>query len=438
MTETPVARLVSRLALPTVASMLAGTLYNAGDTWFVSRLGTSQSGAVGIVFALMAVLQACGFLFGHGAGSSIARRLGAGDAAGARVFASTGFFLALAFGALAGAAGLFFPTPLARLLGSTPTILPHAEAYLRWILLSGPFFAASCVMNNILRYEGRAAYAMLGLLAGSFLNLALDPLFMFVFGWGVHGAGAATAVSQAAGFCLLAAMFRPGIAASRLRLRHVSLRPAVVWQILAVGSPSLLRNFFGAIGPAVLNRQAAPWGDGAIAAMSIVGRVAFLLVAIAIGIGQGMQPVVGFNAGAGRRDRVRAALFFTMAAGCAIEALLAMPCALGAEKIVSWFRPDAAVVAVGAMALRAQMATLLPVTATIFVNMLFQSLGLAGRAAFLSVLRSGLCFLPAILLLPPLFGIRGVAWAQPVADLFAFAISMPFLFPYLSRETREG
>jgi len=434
MTATPVSRLVSRLALPAVASMLAVNLYNAGDAWFVSRLGTSQSGAVGIVFALMAVFQAFGFLFGHGAGSAIARRLGAGDVPGARIFASTGFFLALAFGTLVAAAGLPALDPLARALGSTPTILPHAKAYLRWVLLSGPFLAASCVMNNVLRYEGRAAFAMVGLLSGSFLNLALDPLFMFVFGWGVHGAGVATALAQAVSFAILLSMFREGVTASRISLRFAVFRPPVVGRIVAVGSPSLLRNFFGAIGPTVLNLQAAPWGDGAIAAMSIVGRLSFLMVAIAIGIGQGMQPVLAFNAGAKRGDRVRGAFFFTLAAACALEALLALPCAAAADEVVAWFRADESVVLVGAMALRAQMATLLPVTVTILINMLFQSLGLAGRAAFLSVLRNGLFFLPVILVLPPLLGLRGLAWAQPVADLLALAVSVPFAVRFFSRD----
>ena len=423
----PVGRLVARLAAPTVASMLVTNLYNAGDAWFVSRLGTSASGAVGIVFALLAVFMAFGFLFGHGAGSTIARRLGAGDVAESRVFASTSFFLSLAFGALVGAIGLVFLEPLARAFGSTETILPHAKAYMRWILLAGPLFAASCVMNNILRYEGRAFYAMVGLLSGSVLNLALDPLLMFGFGLGVSGAGAATAISQAASFTILLSMFRGGRTASVFRLRLVSLRPAVVGTILAVGSPSLLRNVCNAIGPVLLNHQAAAWGDAAIAAMSIVGRVSFLATAVAIGVGQGMQPVVGFNWGAGLRERVRAAVRFAIVAGCAITAALAVPMFFAAPHVIAWFRDDPAVVAVGATALRWQAATLVLNHPTVCTNMLFQSLGLSGRAAFLSTMRNGLFFFPLILLLPRIWGVTGVEAAQPLADLLSFAASMPFL-----------
>ncbi|MBR1608913.1 MAG: MATE family efflux transporter, partial [Kiritimatiellae bacterium] len=304
MLEAPVGGLVSRLAVPTVASMLVTNLYNAGDAWFVSRLGTSASGAVGIVFALMAVFQAFGFLFGHGAGSNISRRLGAGDVAGARVFAATSFFSALGTGAAVSALGLVFLEPLARAFGSTDTILPYAKQYMRWILVSGPLFTASCVMNNILRYEGRAALAMVGLLSGSMINLALDPILMFGLGLGVSGTGLATAIAQTAGFTILLSMFRGGRTASVFRIRLVSLRRRVAGSIVAIGSPSLLRNACGAVAPVLLNHQAAAWGDAAIAAMSIVGRVGFLVAAVSIGIGQGFQPVAGFNWGAGRADRV--------------------------------------------------------------------------------------------------------------------------------------
>jgi putative MATE family efflux protein len=425
--EAPVPRLVARLAAPTVASMLVGTLYNAGDAWFVSQLGTSPSGAIGIVFALLAVLQAFGFLFGHGAGSNIARRLGAGDIPGARAYAATGFWLSLVFAAVVSAFGLLFLAPLACAFGSTPTILPYACSYLRWILLAGPFFVASYVLNNILRYEGRASRAMLGLLAGSILNLFLDPLFIFVFGWGVSGAGAATAVSQTVSFFLLFAMFRPGIAASRLHPRHLSFRPAVVRSILVTGFPNLLRNALNALGPVILNHQAAVWGDHAIAAMSIVGRLSFLVIAVGVGIGQGMQPVAAFNWGANRPDRVRHALRFTLAAGFAASLLLALPLFLAAPAIVAAFRDDPAVVAIGATALRLQAAVIAFNHPAVCTNMLFQSLGFAFRSSLLSVFRNGLFFIPLIVLLPRLFGLPGLESAQPAADVLSFLASIPFL-----------
>lgn len=438
MTETPVSRLICRLAAPTVASMLVTNLYSAGDAWFVSRLGTSASGAVGIVFAAMAVFQAFGFLFGHGAGSTISRLLGAGDAEGAKAYASTSFFLSLLFGAVCAVAGLAFVDPLARAFGSTETILPYARDYLRWLLVSGPFLAAGCTMNNLLRYEGLAFYAMVGLLAGSLLNLALDPLLMFGAGLGIAGAGMATAISQLASFCILLSMFRPGRIASRIALRFASRRPAVIGTILAVGAPSLVRNLFNCLSPIVLNHQAAVYGDAAIAAMSIVGRVGFFMAAVAIGIGQGLQPVAGFNYGARRYDRVRAAIGFALAAGCAVQACVAFPCAVWSRDVVAWFRDDPDVVAVGALALRLQALTLVVNHVTVGTNMLFQSIGFGGRASLLSALRNGLCFLPVVVLLPRWIGVRGVALAQPIADLLSFAVAAPFLAWLLRRMPRAA
>ncbi len=427
MLSAPVGRLIPKLAAPTVASMLVSNLYNAGDAWFVSRIGTSASGAIGIVFALMAVFQAFGFLFGHGAGSNISRRLGAGDEAGARVFASTSFFLALASGAAVSVLGMAFLDPLARAFGSTDTILPYARQYMRWLLVSGPLFTASCVMNNILRYEGRAALAMVGLLSGSLLNLALDPILMFGLGLGVDGAGIATAVAQTASFAILLRMFRGRRTASVFRPRLFTLRRAVAGSILAVGSPSLLRNVCGAIAPMLLNHQAALWGDAAIAAMSIVGRVGFLVSAVSIGVGQGFQPVAGFNWGAGRRDRVLAALRFTIAAGCLVSASFAGPCFLAADKIVAWFRDDPAVVACGAAALRWQALTIVLNHPTVCTNMLFQALGLSVRASILSTMRNGLFFFPIVLLLPGALGLPGLQLSQPMADALSFCFSMVFL-----------
>ena len=437
MLSAPVGRLITKLAAPTVASMLVSNLYNAGDAWFVSRLGTSASGAIGIVFALMAVFQAFGFLFGHGAGSNISRRLGAGDEAGARVFASTSFFLALLAGTAVSGLGIVFLEPLARAFGSTDTILPYAKQYMRWILASGPFFTASCVMNNILRYEGRAALAMVGLLAGSLLNLALDPILMFGLGLGVSGAGIATAIAQTASFAILLGMFRSGRTASAFRLRLFTLRRAVAGSILAVGSPSLLRNACGAVAPVLLNHQAAAWGDAAIAAMSIVGRVGFLVAAVSIGIGQGFQPVAGFNWGAGRADRVRAALRFTIAAGCLVSASFAVPCLLASGRIVAWFRNDPAVVACGAAALRWQAPTIVLNHPTVCTNMLFQALGLSGRASLLSTMRNGLFFFPLILLLPGTLGLAGVQLSQPLADVLSFCFSMAFLSHWLAAVRRR-
>ena len=182
MTKTPVHQLVLRLGLPTTVSMLVTSIYNMADTFFVSQLGTSVSGATGVVFALMAIINAFGFMFGHGAGSNISRKLGAHDVESARVFASTSFFLSLLAGSAIGVFGFLFHAPFMRLLGSTDSILPYAIEYSTWILIAAPAMASSCVMNNILRYEGKAFFAMLGLASGGILNIFGDMLLIFCRG----------------------------------------------------------------------------------------------------------------------------------------------------------------------------------------------------------------------------------------------------------------
>ena len=207
MTETPVNKLIATLAVPTVISMLITMIYNMADTYFVSKISVAASGATGVVLSLMAILQAFGFMYGQGAGSNISRRLGAKDIETARRYCTTAFFWALFTGGVIMLLGLLFLSPLMKVLGSTDTILPYASDYGRFILIAGPAMTTSCVMNNILRYEGMANLAMIGLATGGILNIFLDPLFIFTFNMGISGAGVATAVSQYIGMAILLSVF---------------------------------------------------------------------------------------------------------------------------------------------------------------------------------------------------------------------------------------
>ena len=197
MTKTPVPKLILGLAAPTILSMLITSIYNLADTFFVGQLSTSASGAVGVVSSLMAIIQALGFMLGHGAGGIISRSLGNQDTHAATKFASTSFFTALVFGIVLAGVGLSTLPGFMMLLGSTDTILPHACAYARPILIAAPLMMSSLVMNNILRYEGKASFAMIGLVTGGVLNILLDPIFIFGFGMGTGGATVACAKAGA-------------------------------------------------------------------------------------------------------------------------------------------------------------------------------------------------------------------------------------------------
>ena len=433
MTETPIPRLILGLAAPTILSMLITSIYNLADTFFVGQISTSASGAVGVVSSLMAIIQALGFMLGHGAGSIISRSLGSQNTDAATRFASTSFFTALVLGSVLLAGGLATLPGFMMLLGSTETILPHACAYGRYILLAAPIMMASLVMNNILRYEGKASFAMIGLVTGGVLNIVLDPIFMFVFGLGTAGAGLATALSQCISFCILLSMFLRGKTVSQFKISAVTRSPAEFGTLLMTGMPSFGRQGLNSIGGMLLNIAARSYGDAAVAGMSIVSRIFLFIISVAIGTGQGLQPVAGFNYGARKYRRVQQACIFTIEASFCFLLVLLTACWFNAETLIRLFRDDPEVTAVALPAFRFQCFAMLLQPVIVVGNMLFQSIGKAGRATFLACCRQGVFFIPLILTLPRLFGLFGVEICQPIADVLTFFVTVPFLFPFLHK-----
>lgn len=426
MTETPVSKLIIMLGIPTTISMLVTNIYNMADTYFVGRIGTSASGAVGIVFGLMAIIQAFGFMFGHGAGSIISRRLGAKDTESASRFASTSFAYSLLAGVVIMILGLIFLNPLMRLLGSTDTILPYARTYAIFILLAAPFMASSCVMNNILRYEGRAAFAMVGLTTGSILNIFGDWLLMVIFDFGIVGAGISTAVSQIISFLILLFMFLSGRTESKFSRKWITKDVNDVLLICKTGFPSLMRQGLSSVSTMLLNGQAGVYGDAAVAAMAIVNRISFFIFSAGLGIGQGFQPVSAFNYGAKKYDRVKKGFFFTLGAGEILMGIIAVAGMAYSSHLIGFFRNDYEVIEIGNRALMAQLIALFFQPLSICANMMFQSIGKNKTATFLSVLRSGLFFIPVLIILSQVRGLAGVEISQPVADIMTFAVSVPF------------
>lgn len=431
MTETPISKLILSLGIPTTVSMLVTSFYNMADTFFVGKIGTSASGAIGVVFGLMAIIQAFGFMFGHGAGSIIARSLGQKKSEEASVTASTSFVCSLLAGSAILLFGFLFVNPLMRLLGSTETILPYSRAYGSFILAAAPIMTASCVLNNILRYEGRAMLAMIGLTAGGVLNIFGDWLFMMKLGMGVEGAGISTAVSQCVSFVLLLFMFVSGKTQTQLSFRKCSWRIEEILNIIKTGFPSMMRQGLSSISTMVLNGYAGIFGDAAVAAMSIVNRICFFVFAVGLGLGQGFQPVCAFNYGAKKYERVRRSFWFTVVAGEAMLGAFAVVGMFVSSSLIGIFRDDSKVITIGTFALRAQFVSLFFIPLTVCANMMFQSVGLNGKATFLSALRSGLCFIPVVIVLTSVFGLLGVQISQTVADVATWIITVPFIMSFL-------
>lgn len=433
MTETPIAKLIVTLGVPTTISMLITNIYNMADSYFVSKVSLSAGGATSVVFGVMGILQAFGFMFGHGAGSNISRFLGGRLRERASGYATTGFFCALVCGLVIMTLGLVFITPVMLLMGSTETILPYAKQYARMIFIAAPAMTCSCVLNNVLRYEGKAALAMVGLTAGGVLNMALDPLFIFALDMGITGAGLATAVSQYVSFCILLSMFLRGKTQSKIAPRYLELRPSTLLNILVTGLPNLARQGLNSVSTMVLNWQAKAFGDAAIAAMGYVGRTSNLLFSIGLGIGQGFQPVAGFNYGAKKYSRVRKGAIFTLCFGVAIIAVLAGGCFAFAPDIIGLFRKEAEVISIGGQALRIQCAFLVCLPASVVGAMLFQSVGKSWRSLLISCLQSGALFIPLCVILPKFYGVLGIELAQPVAYLLAGLVSLPMMLAFLAR-----
>ena len=431
MTEMPVERLVCKMAAPTIISMLITSIYNMADTFFVGRIGTSATGAVGVIFPLMAVIQAVGFFFGQGSGTYISRQLGAQNREEAARMASTGFFSSIGAGCVILALGMLFQRPLCYLLGATDTIYPYALSYMQIILFGAPYMTAALVLNNQLRLQGNAVYAMVGLVSGGLLNIALDPLFIFGFQMGIAGAALATILSQLVSFCLLlCGVFRSGGVPIRLHL--FSPRIQRYRALAAGGTPSLLRQGLASIATVCLNTAAGPFGDAAIAAMSIVTRVSQFAGSALLGFGQGFQPVCGFNYGAKLYGRVTRAFWFCVRVSTVALAGIGALGFFFAPQVVAIFRADdAEVIRTGALALQAQCLALPLLGWIILCNMLLQNIALAVRASVVSAARQGLFFIPLVLILPPFLGLSGVQICQPISDACAFVLTLIFTVPVL-------
>lgn len=437
MTRESVPKLIASLSVPTILSMLVTNIYNLVDTAFVGQLGTSQSAAVGVIFGYMAVLQAIGFMFGQGAGSIAARLMGSRDEEQASRTASAGILCSAGLGLLLSLVCFPLIDPIIRFLGSTETIAPYARQYMTYILIAAPAMTGGYTLNNLLRYEGKASLGMVGLMTGAVLNIALDPLLMFVLNMGIAGAAIATAFSQIVSFLILLSMFLRGKTTLKLSVRKADLRPRWVGNIVTTGMPSMLRQVLNSAATILLNSNAAVYGDEAVAAMSIVSRITFFVFALALGIGQGFQPVSAFNYGAKKYGRLRQAFRVTVMMAEAILIVMAGAGFLFSGQLIGLFRDDPRVIEIGTRALRLQFATLLFLPFTMAVEMLYQSTGHRLGASLLSSARSGLFFIPALVALSALRGLDGIQEAQPLAYVLAFPLSLWFLTRFYRTTPRE-
>lgn len=426
MLTTPAHRLIPRMALPTIASMLVTSAYNLADTFFVSQLGTYATGAVGINSAIDSIIMMAGSFLAMGASSYASRLLGAREDEHAKQVASTCFFLAFLTGAAVLIFGSVFQDPLLRLLGATDALLPYSRDYCRYILLAAPFMASSFVMNHALRGEGSAVFSMAGMVTGAILNIGLDPIFIFGFGWGVAGASAATAISKLVSWGILITPYLRKKTLLTISPRYFHLNLPDLREVCAIGFAGFCRAGLSTLAAIVLNRIAVSFGESVLAAISVSNRITMFMTAACLGYGQGFQPVAGFCWGAKRYERLRGAYHFSQRSCLLAISFFALLVGLFAEPLLLLFtESDAQMLRVGVFSLRSQCLAMPFHGYCIMVNMLSAGIGRGRAAALLSMSRQGLFFFPVLPLLVGVFGQWGVASVQAVGDVLSM---IPALF----------
>ena len=460
MTTQPVEKLILKLAVPTIISMLVTTFYNMADTFFVGKIGlgeveavqavmqTRAQAAVGVVMSLMAIIQAFGFFFGHGSGNFVSRALGKHDIKSAERVASSGFWYSIIVGLVILILGQIFAKPLALLLGANEDFLDYTVQYMRIILIGAPITMASLVLNNQIRFQGNATYAMLGISAGAVLNVGLDALFILYWDMEVVGAALATIIGQVVSLVLLFVGTERSDCV-KIRLKNVRFDKSTMGEICKGGLPSLGRQGLNSISTACLNNMADIYGavaypgvataaTSAVAAMTVVGRIMMFAASTLIGFGQGFQPVCGFNYGAGLYNRVTKAFWFCVKVAVGFILAIAVPAFLFSENIVAIFRAnDPIALEIGTKAMQWQIITFPVMSWVVMGNMMLQTMGRVVSATVLAIARNGLSFIPAVLVLPFIFGLDGVLLAQPVADIIALIMAIPVTVKVL-KELSKG
>lgn len=431
MTTEPVNKLVCSMAVPSIISMLVTAFYNMADTFFVGRISTQATGAIGVVFSYMTLIQAIAFFFGHGCGNYISRSLGAKKVKEAEQMAATGFFTALMVGVVIGIVGLCICEPLVFFLGATETIAPDAISYIVYILAATPFIMGSFVLNNVMRLQGNAKVAVIGIASGAILNVGLDPLFIFGFNMGTAGAGLATAISQVVGFILLLFLSKKGDGV-KIKWQNFKIEWRRYVEIFAGGIPSLARQGLGGVATICLNNVAGMYGDSAIAAFSVIGRISIIFSSALIGFGQGFQPVCGFNYGAKKYDRVRKAFWFCVKVSTIAMLIISVGIYIFAEPLVCLFRDDdALLIEIAVKALRCQCFSMPLLGFIVLSNMCLQNTRKTVRATITAMARQGIMLIPSIVILNLLGGLTGLQWSQCVADILTFILAIPLMMTAL-------
>jgi len=428
--STSIPKALLAMGIPTMIGMLVNAFYNLVDAYFVGGLGESQMGAISVVYPLGQVVVGLGLLFGNGAASYISRLLGRGDKENADKVASTALYSSVSVGAVIIIISMVFLHPILKLLGATDSILPYAATYAGIYIVSCIFNVFNVTMNNIVTSEGAAKTTMCALLTGAVLNIALDPLFIYVFDLGVAGAAIATAISQVVSTCVyLTYIFRKK-SVFHFRVKDCTYTKETMSEIFKIGIPTLVFQILTSVSISLINNAAGDYGDSAIAGMGVVTRLISMGSLSVFGFIKGFQPIAGYSYGAKKFDRLREAIKTSILWSTAFCVIFGVILALFPTAIVSQFtKGDAEMIRIGAASLRANGISIMLFGFYTVYSSLFLALGKGREGFILGACRQGICFIPVILLLPIVWGLNGIMYAQPIADVLSAIITVFMAIP---------
>ena len=418
------------MGIPTMIGMLVNAFYNLVDAYFVGGLGESQMGAISVVYPLGQVVVGLGLLFGNGAASYISRLLGRGDKENADKVASTALYSSISVGAVIIIISMIFLHPILKLLGATDSILPYAATYAGVYIVSCIFNVFNVTMNNIVTSEGAAKTTMCALLIGAVLNIALDPLFIYVFDLGVAGAAIATAISQVVSTCVYLTYILRKKSVFHFRVKDCTYSREIMSEIFKIGIPTLVFQILTSLSISLINNAAGDYGDSAIAGMGVVTRLISMGSLSVFGFIKGFQPIAGYSYGAKKFDRLREAIKTSILWSTVFCVIFGLVLALFPTAIVSQFtKGDAEMIRIGAASLRANGITIMLFGFYTVYSSLFLALGKGREGFILGACRQGICFIPVILLLPMVWGLNGILYAQPIADVLSAIITVFMAIP---------
>lgn len=430
----PVPKALMALGIPIMIGMLINALYNLVDAYFVSGLGERQMGAISIVFPLGQVVVGLGLMFGNGAASYLSRLLGRGDNNTANSVASTALYSSLLIGTVIILFSTIFLKPVLAMLGATETIMPYALTYAKIYVLSCIFNVFNVTMNNIVSSEGAAKTTMCALLLGAVLNIGLDPLFIYVLNMGVAGAAIATAISQMVSTLVYLIYILQKRSAFSFNVKDFSPTRQIMAEILKIGVPTLVFQLLTSLSIALVNRAAGEYGDSVIAAMGAVTRITSMGTLVVFGFLKGFQAIAGYSYGANKFDRLREAIKTSIILSTSFCLVVGLALTIFSTEIISQFSGgDLQMVLAGQKSLLANGVTFIFFGFYTVYSSLFLALGKGTAGFFLGACRQGICFVPVILLLPMVWNVNGILYAQPIADIFSVIITI-FMALHLHRE----